>query len=121
MNILIIVGLPASGKTHYIEEIYEPGYIVLDDFVTPDKIKTALSFPAKRLILSDPFFCKESVFKQLLELLRGHNIEFVFYENNSEQCLINAQTRPDKKVDSFIKILSKEYNPPRMDKKVWKN
>ena len=114
MKAILIIGLPASGKSTYIEEIRQ-GAEVLDDFVGRDLPRV------ERLIIADPYLCKERIrlaMKSALELM-GYSVEEIFYENNPEQCHINAETRPDKKVDGLIDILSWEYNPPRVDRKVW--
>jgi GTPase SAR1 family protein len=114
MKAILIIGLPASGKSTYIESI-KGDATVLDDFVGRD-------LPSiDRLIIADPYLCRERIrvaMKNSLELM-GYSVEEVFYENDPDQCHINAEKRPDKEVDRFIDILSWEYAPPRVDRKVW--
>jgi len=123
MKVLCIVGLPASGKTTLIETLRTPDDYVIDDFSTYKKMEEALTSGRERLILSDPYMCDPDIFLKIVEFLKSFkfvHLEFIFFENDGEQCLINAKNRPEKQVSGFIKYLTKVYNPPRVDKKVYK-
>jgi len=115
MKALVIVGLPASGKSMYINSI-ENGATVIDDFISSKEIPYV-----DNLIIADPFLCKEhyrkNIFQKLMDM--GYSVEFIFFENDPDQCLKNAKNRPEKEVSAFIKMLSREYQPPRVDKRVW--
>ena len=39
-------------------------------------------------------------------------IDWIYFENDPEACLINAHRRENKKVDSFIQNLTKSYTIP---------
>lgn len=141
-DLIIIVGLPASGKTAVATCIYDelvarkgmPNFgeperevILLDD--APSDLFACVSWgpPCPRVILTHPGLCMAppDVWRliHLGELWRWAgitrpsifdipNTSMIFFENDPEQCLINAQGRPDKDVDEYIKQLSKRYEVP---------
>jgi len=110
-KIILIAGLPASGKTHYAKEILADGILI-------DDPKSWADFPKNfdRLVITDPFLCisknREICEKWLNENYSNINIEWIFFENNPIQCLKNAKYRENKKVDNFIKQLSSKYIIP---------
>ena len=115
MDAIVIVGLPASGKSTYIETIKDSAF-VMDDFIRVEDLPSV-----EKLILADPYLCMDAFRQNILNALSrlGYKIELVFYENNPRQCLENAKTRPEKKVEGLIKLLSVEYHPPWIDRKVF--
>lgn len=116
MKATLIVGLPASGKSIFIEEIKDSYDAVYDDEFFKIEEETR-----ENILISHPDFCIETVRNEVFKKLRdrGYDVEFIFYENNPEQCLSNAKRRKDKKVDGYIRLLSKVYDPPRVDREVW--
>ena len=116
MKALVIVGLPASGKSTYIETIQHLYNAVYDDiYCEIEKI----SYDS--IIISHPDFCKDNIrgeVKRRLET-KGYSVEFLFFANNPKQCLKNAKRRENKDVDGYIRYLSGFYNPPRIDLEVW--
>lgn len=116
MKALLIVGLPASGKSHFLREIKTQDDVVIDDFISSHIPKV------ESLILTDPYLCvqriRDAVEGSLTDL--GYTrISFIYYENDPDQCLKNATTRPEMAVDNLIRHLSKSYNPPRIDRRVY--
>lgn len=146
-QVIIVVGLPASGKTTLCEKLKmdfsnqlnpqntsiqsnssneekQPNieYIIYDDFLRIWYSKPILNniVEGKYVILNDPGLCIFDTFKLYLKKITDiakistSKICVYVYENNMEQCLINAQERlkvyPDKKVDDYIKDVSKKYN-----------
>ena len=121
MKITLIIGLPASGKTTFMEEQFPDAYLVDDpvsllDLPKPDTVE--------HLVISDPSFCVDRTLafckKHLLQAYGVVNIEYIYFANNPEQCRKNASNRKGKMVDSYISYLTEKYNPPRVDKEVWK-
>lgn len=67
------------------------------------------------IVVADSFLCRaneranaERFFKEM-----GHDVEWIFFENDPAKCLINVDYRNDgRKVKDLIEILSKEYDVP---------
>lgn len=105
MRIIVIVGLPGSGKTHLGESLNVPFH---DD-------ATCLPDTHEDFAITHPVFCLEkcrnNLMSKIAEKYGDVDVEWVYFENDPQQCLTNAATRVDKKVDDMIRRLSKEYTP----------
>ena len=125
-NIIILVGLPGSGKSRMAKQInIDNGnkYKVIDD---PKSLENDIKpFINKDLIITDPALCFESNREKAEEFFKEFapdaKIDWIYFENNPEQCLINADIRnrtlrismkPTRNVDSFIKNLHQFYTIP---------
>jgi hypothetical protein len=120
MKVTMIVGLPASGKTHYAETIAN-GRKIVDD---PQSLSD-LEGMDNDFIICDPHLChvnKFDVEDRIKKVYPEAVFEWIYFENDPEQCLKNAKNRLDKKVDNFIKLLAKQYVIPINAKvlPVWK-
>lgn len=120
MKITFVIGLPASGKTTYINNKYSniENTVIIDDPQHKYLVANYLEYTKKyntHLIIIDPYFCIKENLKLAIDYLKSisdFEVEKIYFENNSEQCIINSKNREDKKVESFIRLLSKRYNPP---------
>jgi len=104
MKVVLIIGLPASGKSTYIKKNYsQEEYVILDDYGVKnpegDKIKLKQGIAENRdIVIADVHFCKtvtrESAIKKIMELSKDKaEIEQIFFENNIEKCYKNMETR----------------------------
>jgi hypothetical protein len=114
MNIILIIGLPASGKTHLATSLGEQlGIPVFDDPTSTDFLRTVTY---DGMIITDPKFCDPSILRSAEGLILKHfpkgQIQYIYFENDPAQCLINAAQRPGKLVTNFIQQLSKVYKIP---------
>jgi len=116
--IVVIIGLPASGKSSYAKVLNIPVY---DDIQSLDEL------PSHRngdFALISCEFCDETVRKAaeniLISRYRNNPIKWVYYKNDPLQCRKNSLTRPDKPVIGEISRLTQIYNPPFISKEVWK-
>ena len=133
MKITFIVGLPGSGKTHLGDRLSDlQGVIHIDDISTKcnplDKLKVLMG---QDMIISDVFLCREKERIKAVECINRiaketgfkYDIEWIFFENNPEQCLKNVKFREkkgDKRlVTDFINAMSLEYTIP-VDSPQWK-
>lgn len=116
MKALMIVGLPASGKSMYIETIQHLYDAVFDDIYCDIE---NISYDS--ILISHPDFCKEDIRNNVKSRLEscGYDVDFLFFENDPEQCLKNAKRRKDKDVEGYIHYLSQFYCPPKVDMNVW--
>ena len=111
MQITLIIGLPASGKTTYAKTL---GGFLVDD---PQSV-TELPLHCEHLVITDPNFCIEYNLNSAITILRkkyGESvvIDRIYFENDPIQCYKNAVKRLDKPVTASIKALSLLYTPDK--------
>jgi hypothetical protein len=119
MKIIAVIGLPGSGKSHYLDKFKNnPDYLIIDDPKNISEIPLDIS---KNILIADCHLCRTTVrdsFKNIItKLLPNHSIEIVFFENNPTQCLKNVEYRNDgRKVEATIIQYSKKYEIPEGSK-----
>lgn len=126
VNILFIVGLPGSGKSTLAKKINKDNdgkYLIIDN---PKNFELDIQPHLDRdLIITDPQLCFEKNRKKAEERIKSINpdvkIDWIYFENDPESCLINAEFRnranqisfkPVKNVKTFIENFSKYYTIP---------
>jgi len=123
MKIVVIVGLPGSGKTILGKELESKGYYFIDDISVCglNKFLDAVKYQIDKIALSDCFLCKKKDREKCTVFLSKYtdNIEWIFFENNPQKCYLNVDKRNDgRSVKGLIDILSKEYNIPQDNKEI---
>jgi predicted kinase len=123
-RIVLVVGLPGSGKSVFARQLAQAqGYIWLDDpsvGLSHEQLVQrlrALNASASGLAISDPLLCYAHNREAAIEVLRAccpqAQLEWVYFENDPEQCLANALARnASQEVRGFIAEASKVYAPP---------
>jgi predicted kinase len=116
-TLIVIVGLPCSGKTHLAFGLLEPNGALLDDISKLGLEALKNSIGAEQIVITDPFLCRESqrklAEKHLAEIAPDYEVRWVFFENAPEKCLKNVAHRKDGRiVEGFIKQLTKDYCIP---------
>lgn len=117
MKLIIIIGLPASGKTTYFNELLINDYKFFDDFIS-NFINGELIEEIKKnhnnICISDPRLCNPNIFIKIMKIIEKYieksNISLILFENDKNKCLINAKKRINKNVDKTIEFLSNIYN-----------
>lgn len=121
-KIICVAGLPASGKSSWAIE-YASNHnntFIIDDEILMNNTSEYFYAMANQLksyeliIVVDVHFCETSVRQKaqvLLEKTLDIVPDWIFFENNPDAALINAQGRPNKPVNNLIKHYSKIYHP----------
>ena len=119
MKIIMLVGLPGSGKTHYGESLGLPFY---DDLTQTGGLKAIE--PADAIIISDfslIFKKQRRVAEKVLKTkFPNAKIEYVVWENNPEACWKNIVRRKDTKniAREFLHFASRHYTSPKKMKEL---
>ena len=105
--------MPGSGKTHLAYSI--PNAFVIDDIQSIESIREAISNNHHHIAITDPNLC-ESVTRKAAETILSEfseEIDWIFFENNPEQCRKNVELRNDGRlVEGSIKRFSRTYTIP---------
>ena len=118
MSVVIIIGLPGSGKTELCKKFASDGWVVFDDFISRFYDGKAISAMEKsaNICLADPRLCLNNIFEQYMTIIKKYvdasNIRLILFDNDAYHCIINANQRVDHKrniVDTIIKY-SHRYN-----------
>ncbi len=120
MEVLFIVGLPGSGKTHLANRINRDNnnrYTIVDDPTNFNTQIVPLLNDGRDIIITDPHLCvdknRESAKNKVHSINDKYKIEWIFFENDPIKCLRNIEHRSDgRKVKNYINQLSKSYIIP---------
>jgi len=116
-RIVIIIGLPASGKTTYYNKNLKDNYILYDDFIK-DMHSSELINDLKsnnKICLIDPRLCDYKIFikftNEIHKYVDKSIIKLILFENNKNKSLKYASERiPYRNVNNFIENYSKLYD-----------
>lgn len=96
-QVIILIALPASGKTEMCKRYTKLGYLIYDDFLQDfykGEILEQISL-GKRVCLADPRLCIPKTFESFIEKVSAFASDYfvVCFENDPTQCLINNDLR----------------------------
>jgi len=97
MSILVIIGLPASGKSSYIKQNNYENYNIYDDFIPKFNNGNILQDikNKKNICLIDPRLCNITIFNKYISSIEKYvdkkNISLILFENNKDKCLENLK------------------------------
>jgi hypothetical protein len=116
MKIILLVGLPGSGKTTYGRSLGVPFF----DDLTQNGGVESLKFERDTIAISDFALIFESSRRLAEAILRRHagegvEIEYVVWENNPDACWQNIRRRDDGRVlhQGTLETLSRGYEYPK--------
>lgn len=118
MKILALVGLPGSGKSHYINKLEnKDSFLISDDPKNQEDLPDPFIARNFNIVIADCHLCipriRDRFINKINKLYPEHSLEFVFFDNNPSQCLKNVNYRNDgRKVETTIIQYSKEYIIP---------
>lgn len=122
-TVIAIAGLPASGKTSHAKSMkkLDPTVILIDDpkdwdhDIKPLLIDKSDHSAPLVIVFTDPFMCFEKyrrVAQERFESL-GFEVQWIFFENDTETCLQNDRQRESsRQTTSDISWFSKNYEIP---------
>lgn len=122
MIITLVIGLPGSGKTTFVRNTKQSTDVCVDDPTDLNKVYQlcdAAYSAGNNVYISDPKLCVGSILRDAVTLLKKRyttaELQFIFFENNPEQCIANARSRlktePHKTTENLIIKLSSQYRP----------
>jgi hypothetical protein len=125
VRVTFIAGLPGSGKTHLgncLASQYPAAQVWFVDDITElsQLVGSHWSPNISHMIVTDPHFCRPTT-RPLAEGVIWEwyqtPVEWIFFENNPEQCRKNVRQRiaqgDDRKVMGMIDVLTKIYTIPK--------
>jgi adenylate kinase family enzyme len=117
MKLLIIIGLPGSGKTTYFNENLKDKYEFYDDFISniiDGKLICEIKKKEKDICIADPRLCNYQTFLKTIaifnQFIDKSDISLILFENNKDKCIINAEKRGTHLVRKTIEFNSMIYN-----------
>ena len=119
-QLIIVIGLPGSGKTTFCQDMTNNGYLIFDDFISHffnGELIESLS-AGNKLCICDPRLCIYDIFLRYMTIFEKYinkdNIQLVLFENNPKQCCLNIEIRNDntvkKQINQTIVTYSKIYH-----------
>jgi GTPase SAR1 family protein len=111
--IIIIIGLPCSGKTTFLKTL--KSYEVYDDFISTiydGELLSAVEYRSRKICIADPRLCNFETFERYIRTFTSyHNVLLLLFENNPVKCINNLETRTSaRNVTSEINYFSSIYN-----------
>jgi cytidylate kinase len=110
MEVLFIIGLPASGKTTLAKQICERTNAVLYD----DPLNYKAIALHDKIVITDALLCREenvAIATAILQKIGYSKFDFIYFENDPDTCLVNAQIRNTHQVSVSIRTHTKHYKP----------
>ena len=102
MEVILLIGLPGSGKTWTAHNVYAPkGYMVVDDPKSIHTVREVLSNAkatgAPGVVVADPHLTSPTALSKALEFFQGQGatVTCVWFENDLAAAAKNIQHRAD--------------------------
>lgn len=95
---IVVVGLPGSGKTTACSPLIRAGHMIFDDFISSfytGRLMRALR-EGRAVCATDPRLCIPAIFDEYMSRFREvvEDIEVICFENDPDACIENISTRP---------------------------
>jgi len=113
-QVVLVVGLPGSGKTHLaVMDYVTRGYVLVDDPKDMGVIIEAIRIHDK-VVMTDPHLTRESVRRAAYQWLeaRGCEVTAVYFANDPEKAAKNVDQRRDGRGPINVMTFSRFYEIP---------
>ncbi len=121
MKIILVVGLPGSGKTHLAHSLVDKHehMSIVDDITTLDQLPESGD-----IVITDVNFCDGNILEKAIVIFHekydNAKIFTVYFENDPDAARRNVAYRDDgRNVEGTIRRFEKIYNPPDDARKIW--
>lgn len=96
-QLIIIIGLPGSGKTTLTQKYKNKGYKIYDDFIDHfinyKLMKSIIS--GKNICINDPRLCNIKIFNFYIRIFQKYinkeNIFLILFKNEPDKCIKNIK------------------------------
>jgi hypothetical protein len=127
IEVLVIVGLPGSGKTRLAMDLMDDQTTLIDDLDKDvSRIQQFNDHPTPRLIITDPHLChasREAMERRIRGWFGECQIQTISFANDPRACWANIEGRADGRLISWpgLVALSKRYDPQQWEQSrpVW--
>ena len=102
IDLLIIIGLPGSGKSRLAKN-FEKDFLIFDDFIGTYQIDYLVNMllNGNKICITDPRLCLPDIFdryvNKFLQYIKKSRIYLILYKNDPEQCIKNIKLNKFKK------------------------
>lgn len=110
LNIILIIGLPGSGKTTFATTHFSHLPLIDDLSLNKDRL-VGLDY---NVVITDPIltsYSKDKIIKLFSEYITDFELTVYAFENNIDKCYLNLTNRmDDRKISySYLEHLSNKY------------
>jgi hypothetical protein len=116
-KIVMVIGLPGSGKTEYVKQNQAANTVVIDDPKKIGDLHISYDKSLDTLVIVDHNLCDKKVRDIAKAMLTDYygdvTFEYAFFENDPEQCIINDRLRGrDNLATTLIRKFAEIYDVP---------
>jgi RNase adaptor protein for sRNA GlmZ degradation len=125
-EIILIAGLPGSGKTTYLKALQQEGWLVFDDFKANAYNDSSVFWHSQnyeallmvlregqKCVVVDIDFCKTESRHEadtaLREQIPDLKLNWLFFENDFEACQANVRRRASRSIEDNLRAVN-EYH-----------
>jgi predicted kinase len=122
-EVILIAGLPGSGKTVYMEPLRQAGWNIFDDFKANAYNDSSIFFHSQnyepllkalregqKCVVADIDFCKTDSRNEAELVLRRQlpdvKLSWLFFANDIHACQANIKRRASRSIDDNLRALS---------------
>lgn len=110
-QMIIVIGLPGSGKTRFCNEILSFTHIIFDDFIKNffnGELLKAIS-SGKKICINDPRMCLFPIFEKYMRIFEKYiaknDIFICLFTNDPQKCLINIEKNKNSSKKNIAKTV----------------